>query len=98
LIYPPELEVKETTDNWKNKLSNILKDYSPDQIYYADETWLFFRLLPDKTFEFQDVKCHGGRQSKVYVILWRTLNLSSQPDEQSNSFSEIPNLVAKYRA
>ena len=44
------------------KLSNILKHYSPDQIYNADETGLFFRLLPDKTFEFKDVKCHGGSE------------------------------------
>jgi hypothetical protein len=44
---------------------NILKDYSPDQIYNADETGLFFRLLPDKTFEFKDVKCHGGKQRQI---------------------------------
>ena len=49
----------------KINFQNILKDYSPDQIYNADETGLFFRLLPDKTFEFKDVKCHGGKQRQI---------------------------------
>jgi transposase len=63
-------------NDWKNKLSNILKDYSPDQIYNADETGLFFRLLPDKTFEFKDVKCHGGKQSKDRLTALVCANMS----------------------
>jgi transposase len=64
-------------NDWKNKLSNILKDYSPDQIYNADETGLFFRLLPDKTFEFKDVKCHGGKQSKDRLTALVCANMSA---------------------
>lgn len=55
--------------NGKKKLGNILKDYSPDQIYNADETGLFFRLMPDKTFEFKEKKCHGGKV-KIDSLLW----------------------------
>jgi len=57
-------ENSDQINEWKKKLGNILKDYSPDQIYNADETGLFFRLMPDKTFEFKDKKCHGGKLSK----------------------------------
>jgi len=63
-------------NDWKNKLSNILKEYSPDQIYNADETCLFFRLLSDKTFEFKDVKCHGGKQSKDRLTALVCANMS----------------------
>ena len=48
---------------------------------------LFFQSFI--SFEFT---VFDSPQTFLYVILWRTLNLSSQPDEQSNSFSEIPNL------
>ena len=50
---------------------------------------LFFQSLISFEFSFTDF---DSPQTFLYVILWRTLNLSSQPDEQSNSFSEIPNL------
>ena len=48
---------------------------------------LFFQSLISFEFSFTDF---DSSQTFLYVILWRTLNLSSQPDEQSNSFSEIP--------
>lgn len=71
--------VQENSDEmneWKNKLSNLLNDYSPDQIYNADETGLFFRLLPDKTLEFKDVKCSGGKQSKERLTALVCANMS----------------------
>ena len=36
----------------------------------------FFRLLPDKTFEFKDVKCHGGKQSKDRLTALVCANMS----------------------
>jgi hypothetical protein len=32
-------------ENWQTKLSKILQDYSPDQIYNDDETGIFYRLF-----------------------------------------------------
>ena len=49
----------EMTD-WTGRLSNILRAYSPSDIYNADETGLFFKLMPDKTLEFKSVQCQGG--------------------------------------
>ncbi|CAC5376698.1 Cell division cycle protein 23 homolog [Mytilus coruscus] len=71
--------VQENSDEmneWKNRLSNLLNDYSPDQIYNADEPGLFFLLLPDKTLEFKDVKCSGGKQSKERLTALVCENMS----------------------
>lgn len=69
-------ENSDQINEWKKKLGNILKDYSPDQIYNADETGLFFRLMSDKTFEFKDKKCHGGKQSKDRLTALVCSNMS----------------------
>lgn len=49
---------------WKEKLNSLLTHYAPQDIFNADETGIFFRMLPDKTLEFKDVKCHGGKKNK----------------------------------
>ena len=63
-------------ENWQNKLAKILQDYSPDQIYNADETGIFYRLLPDKTLEFKNVNCHGGKLSKDRLTAMVCANMS----------------------
>ena len=50
-------------ENLQTKLSKILQDYSPYQIYNADETGISYRLLPNRTLEFKNVSCHGGKLS-----------------------------------
>jgi len=41
---------------------NLLKDYSPEYIYNADEEFgLFFKLMPDKLLVMKDETCHGGK-------------------------------------
>lgn len=32
---------------WNEKLPNSLQAYTPDNIYYADETVIFYKMLPD---------------------------------------------------
>ncbi|MEW8546499.1 MAG: transposase, partial [Candidatus Thiodiazotropha sp.] len=63
-------------EEWKRTLSVILKEYQPDDIYNADETGLFFRLMPDKTLEFKNVDCHGGKQSKERITALVCANMS----------------------
>ena len=48
--------------NWTIQLQKILDEYHADDIFNADETGLFFRLLPDKTLEFKGVDCTGGKK------------------------------------
>ncbi|XP_062606705.1 tigger transposable element-derived protein 6-like [Saccostrea cucullata] len=48
--------VNEGTDQmteWSSTLQTLLGEYSHSDIFNADETGLFFRLLPDKTLEFK---------------------------------------------
>ena len=45
-------------------------------IYNADETGLFYRLLPDRTLEFKNVDCHGGKQSKERITTLVCANMS----------------------
>ncbi|XP_053381938.1 tigger transposable element-derived protein 6-like [Mercenaria mercenaria] len=51
----------EAMTDWNSRLSTILKDYNPNDIFNADETGLFYRLQPDKTLEFKPKDCHGGK-------------------------------------
>ncbi|XP_041359874.1 tigger transposable element-derived protein 4-like [Gigantopelta aegis] len=50
--------------NWEHLLSNIIERYEPADIYNVDETGIFLKLVPDKTMEFKNVQCHGGKLSK----------------------------------
>ena len=49
---------------WQHRLGRVLDQYCADGIYNADETGVFYRLLPDKTLEFKKVDCHDGKKSK----------------------------------
>lgn len=54
----------EEVEQWKGKLSAIIKGYSPENIFNADETGLFFRALPNKTWALKNEKCTSGKSSK----------------------------------
>ena len=56
---------EEVTDSWvTDVLHSVLARYNPRDVFNADETGLFWRLLPDKTLAFKHEKCHGGKKSK----------------------------------
>jgi hypothetical protein len=59
----------DTVDNWKLKLPIICDGYEPKDIYNADETWLFFKALPNKTLAEKDDICVGGKLSKERVTI-----------------------------
>lgn len=50
-----------TVDEWKLKLKDLIKDFSPRDIGNCDETGLFFRALPNKTLSLKNEKCVGGK-------------------------------------
>ena len=59
-----------TTEEWKNRLPNILRGYNDDDVYNADETGLLFKALPDKSLVVTKDQCKGGKRSKErYTIL-----------------------------
>jgi hypothetical protein len=53
-----------TVANWLPSLRDVLSSYEPREIYNADETGIFWRMMPDKTLAFKGEKCSGGKKSK----------------------------------
>ncbi len=60
----------------ENVLPELLAKYDPDDIFNIDETGLFYRLLPDRTYCFKEEKCHGGKHSKERLTLLLGANMS----------------------
>ncbi|XP_063624721.1 LOW QUALITY PROTEIN: tigger transposable element-derived protein 4-like [Cydia splendana] len=67
---------KGVCNQWTEDLPNLLKGYGPNDIYNADETALFFKCLPDKTFIFKGEKRHGGKQSKERLTILQCVNMT----------------------
>ncbi|GBO22848.1 Tigger transposable element-derived protein 4 [Araneus ventricosus] len=64
----------EVTD-WIGKLKSLLKGYDDRDIFNADETGLFYRVLPDKTLCFKDEKCSSGKISKERLTILLCCNM-----------------------
>lgn len=58
-----------TIEEWKKNLPNLTKGYKPKDIFNADETGLFFNLLPDKSYVVKGDSCHGGKMSKLRLTV-----------------------------
>ena len=57
-------------EDWKeSSLLHVLRRYDPSNIFSADETGLYWRLLPDKTHAVAGDSCAGGKNSKERVTL-----------------------------
>ena len=54
----------------------ILQQYKADDIFNADETGLYWRLLPDKTHAVAGETCTVGKKSKDRVILLVCANMT----------------------
>lgn len=46
------------------EIIKLIADYSPDDIFNADETGLFFQLLPQHTLAAKGDHCRGGKKAK----------------------------------
>jgi hypothetical protein len=47
-----------------------LDSYAENDVYNADETGLFFKLLPDRSMVLPKESCNGGKKSKErYTVL-----------------------------
>ncbi|GBN15704.1 Tigger transposable element-derived protein 4, partial [Araneus ventricosus] len=63
----------EVTD-WIGKLKS-LKGYDDRDIFNADETGLFYRVLPDKILRFKGEKCSSGKISKERLTILLCCNM-----------------------
>jgi hypothetical protein len=57
-------------DDWLSTIwPDICNNYNSKDIFNADETWLFYKLTPDKTLKFKGESCAGGKMSKVRITV-----------------------------
>ena len=64
-------------DQWKKTtLPTLLADYSADDIYNADETGLFWKLIPNRSMVTGDDDCRGLKKSKDRVTVLPCANMS----------------------
>lgn len=66
----------ETCAKWQSgALQELLQEYSPRDIFNADETALFYKLLPSKTLTYKGDTCAGGKRSKERVTVLVAANM-----------------------
>ncbi|CAF1348282.1 unnamed protein product [Rotaria sordida] len=65
-----------TTNEWKNRLPLIIDGYDRSNIFNADETSLFFKALPEKSFVLNKEDCKGRKRSKERFTILLCTNWS----------------------
>lgn len=65
-------------NQWKNDILTIINEYSPNDIFNADETGIFYRCLPDSTQKlyYGGVDCRDGKLSKERITVLLCTNMS----------------------
>ena len=67
----------EAVDNWRlTVLPQLLSPYEEKDIFNADESGLFWRMLPDRTFYFNRKSCTGGKQAKDRITVLLATNMT----------------------
>ncbi|UYV67858.1 TIGD4 [Cordylochernes scorpioides] len=99
---------RETMTNWlTDVMPNIISNYACKDIFNADETGLFWRLLPDKTLHFKGETFTGGKASKERITILLCCNMDGsekmQPlvigkAKQPRCFRGIKHLPVQYEA
>lgn len=52
--------------------------YDARDVFIADETGIFWRMLPEKTMAVKGDTCHGGKKSKERITLLMEANMMDQ--------------------
>lgn len=71
----------DTVDSWKERLQHMIRDYDEKDVYNADETGLFFRVLPNKTFSIRGETCCGGKASKERITILQCANMKGEKEK-----------------
>lgn len=61
---------------WVNKNRALICSFKEDDIYNADETGLFFNMMPNRTLAIRGEKCHGGAHSKERLTILLCTNMT----------------------
>ena len=97
-----------TVEEWQNTaLKNILEKYEPNDIYNADETGLFWQMLPKNLLRFIGKKAHDSKQPKKRIMLFVSANMSGTDklpllaigkSKKPRAFKNVRKLPVDYKA
>ncbi len=59
----------------QNVFLPLMSRYAEKDVFNADETGLFFKCLPNKTFAYKNDECKNGKHSKVRVTIMFCANM-----------------------
>ncbi|XP_064462536.1 tigger transposable element-derived protein 6-like [Ornithodoros turicata] len=66
---------RDSCEKWMEKVAPLLQEYDEKDIYNADETGLFFKLLPERSLAVKGETCHGGKRSKDRLTVLCAANM-----------------------
>ena len=64
----------DTVESWKERLPELLRGFSREDIWNLDETGCFWKALPDRGFGQKGKRCKGGKKSKQRVTVAFIIN------------------------
>ncbi|GBM44094.1 hypothetical protein AVEN_75907-1 [Araneus ventricosus] len=78
----------ETVDTWiQNQLPDLIKGYEQKDIFNADETGLFYNLLPSKTLAIKLDMCHENDKKLLRACVFLTpVNVNPIENAKSDHF------------
>ncbi|GBO04384.1 Tigger transposable element-derived protein 4 [Araneus ventricosus] len=91
----------------KNVWPGIIRNYDEKDIFNADETGLFHKLIPNQTFKFKGEKCVGGKLSKVRITILVCANMNGSEkqkltvigkSQKPRCFKNVKKLPVDYRS
>lgn len=68
----------EVVSNWKEYLPNLRRGYELKDIFNCDETGLFWRGVPTRSFVKQPEKAKGGKLAKERVTILLTSSATGE--------------------
>ncbi|XP_025832024.1 tigger transposable element-derived protein 4-like [Agrilus planipennis] len=99
---------KNITDDWLQKVwPGMTARYSPEDIFNADETGLFYKMTPNKTLKFKSEKCIGGKLSKERITILVAANMTGSvkrkllvigKSKNPRCFKNVKRLPVNYQA
>lgn len=99
---------RDTVNLFKEETAKkIMENYSENDIFNADETALFYKLLPDRSLVFKGETCKGVTRSKQRITVLLGANMSGNEklpllvignSQRPRCFKGVKSLPVTYRA
>lgn len=96
------------TESWlTQEWPKLCDGYKQEDIFNADETGLFYELLPSQTYKFKGEKCIGGKQSKKRITILLCANMNGSEKRKllvigkamkPRCFKNVSRLPVKYKS